>query len=453
MKRKTNRREFMKRSALAGVGFWIATRSSSGSISPNDKLNIAGIGAGGQGGGDIGAVASENIVALVDVDENRAGDTFKRFPSATKYKDYRKMLEMEERNIDAVTVGTPDHHHAPPSIMAMKMGKHCYCEKPLTHSAYEARMMRLVANEKKVATQMGNQGTSSGGLREGVEVVWSGGIGTVKEIHVWTNRPIWSQGSEAILKHQGVRNALHGAINAKTADLAKIPETLDWDLWLGPAPERPYDPIYLPFSWRGWWDYGTGALGDMACHTMNLPFMAAKLGSPVAVEAICSERNPETAPTWSIITYEFPKRGDLPALKLYWYDGGKLPAKDLFMGEGIEGSGSLMIGDKGTMYSPHDYGTEYRLLPKDKYADYKKPAHTLPRSPGHHREWLNACKGGPPAMSNFNYSGPLTETVVLGNLAVRVGKRVELDVENMKSTNCPEANGIIKREYRKGWTL
>ncbi len=435
MSHKINRREFLRSTALAGASFWAAPTIWAEMKSPNEKLNIAGVGAGGQAGGDIGNVSSENIFALCDVDERRAAGTFNRFPKAKRYHDYRVMLEKEAKNIDAVVVATPDHNHAPAAAMAIKLGKHVYCEKPMTRTVYEARVLRELAAKYKVATQMGNQGTSSSGLRQGVEILQSGALGPVRELHVWTNRPIWPQGLD------------------RPKDTPGVPKTLKWDLWLGPAPWRPYHPCYLPFSWRGWWDFGTGALGDMACHTLNLPYWGLKLGAPTAFEAEVSELKPDCAPNWSIIRFDFPARGNLPALKMTWYDGGKKPPAELFEGEKVSSSGALVIGKKGKMYSPGDYGTSHVLLPKKKFEGYEAPDPWIPRSPGHHKEWLRACKGGPPAMSNFNYAGPLTEVVVAGVIAIRTATRIEWDAKNLKATNCPKAAQYVRPEYRKGWTL
>jgi len=333
------------------------------------------------------------------------------------------------------------------------MGKHCYCEKPLTHNVREARLMREIAAEKKLATQMGNQGTSTGDLRQGVEIIQSGAIGEVREVHIWTNRPIWPQGFDALLvQHQGVKNALSGSMKGGHT-IAPPPDTLAWDLWLGPAAERPYDAVYCPFKWRGWWDFGTGALGDMACHTMNLPYWALKLGAPTSVEAKVWELNPQTAPRSTIISYQFPARGDLPPVTVTWYDGKMYPPKDLFHGEKISGSGSLMVGTKGKYYSSDDYGERRVLLPRDAFKDYQPPAPSIPRSPGHHREWIEACKGGKPAFSNFDYSGPLTEMVLLGVVATRANGRIEWDPTGMNVTNDADANRLLTREYRKGWEI
>lgn len=449
MNDQSSRREFLKGGAIAGAGVFIAASADIARGYPaNEKLNIGTVGAGGRASGDIGACSSENIVALTDVDDDNARGTYKRFPKARKYADFREMLEKEEKNIDAVIVACPDHIHGVASLKAMRMKKHVYCEKPLTQNVYEAKLMQRAAIENKVQTQMGNQGTASDGLRGGAEIVQSGGIGKVREVHIWTNRPVWPQATEAILKHKGVYAALRGK-----GEAARLRSTLAWDLWLGPAPWRPYDPIYAPFKWRGWQDFGTGALGDMACHTMNLPYMALKLGSPKAVEVIeISEYNPETYPKWSKIKYEFPARGDLPPVTVIWYDGGALPPLDLFEGGKRASSGSLMIGEKGKLYSPGDYGTNIILQPKKAFEDYKRPEPWIPRSPGHHREWIEACKGGKPAMSNFiDYAVPLTEMVLLGNVAMRSGSRVEYDPKTLTCPNNPKANKYLRREYRKGW--
>ena len=409
-------------------------------VSANEKLNIAIIGAGGRGQGDTDGVKSENIVAFCDVDWDRASGAFKKYPNAKRFKDFRKMLE-EMKEIDAVVVATPDHTHAVASVMAMRMGKHCYCEKPLTHSIYEARVMREVAKQMGVATQMGNQGTASDGLRKGVEVIRSGAIGPVREVHVWTNRPQWPQG-----------------VMKRPTDQPGIPDTMDWDLWLGPAPARPYHPSYAPFKWRGWCDFGTGAIGDMTCHTANVAFMALKLGFPTSAEAMVStDVNGETYPSKSIIRYEFPARGDMPAVSYFWYDGGNRPPR--YVGNGIKlpdniaDSGLLLVGDKGVFFSPNDYGSEFTLLPEKEYVGYVAPAQSLPRSPGHHIEWINACKGGPAAMSNFDYSGPFTEAILLGTLAVRSPGKVLWDGAGMRVTNNDDLNRLVKPEFRPGWTL
>jgi hypothetical protein len=439
-KSRISRRDFMG-GAAAVAAFTIVPRhvlGGSGNTAPSDKLNIAGIGVGGQGGGDLGNVSSENIVALCDVDDRRAAGTFNKFPKAKKYKDFRKMLDKENKNIDAVVVATPDHTHAVATMMAIKMGKHVYCEKPLAHDIFEVRKVTEAAREAKVATQLGNQGQATEETRLVCEFIWDGAIGAVREVHSWCNRPISPRGLD------------------RPKETPPVPETLDWDLWLGSAPKRPYHPCYLPFSWRGWWDFGTGVLGDIGCHQFAPIFRALKLGYPTSIEACSSGVNSETAPLASIVRYEFPARGDLPPVKLTWYDGGLMPPRPAELEDGRRygsADGTLYVGDKGKMLG-------HRLIPQAKLKEYKQPPRTLPRSPGHHKEWILACKGGPPAGSSFEVSGPMAEVVLLGNIAVRMGKKLYekglklyYDGPNMRITNVPEANEYIRREYRKGWTL
>jgi predicted dehydrogenase len=456
MSSRASRRDFLKASAGLGVGFWIAAGVGADQPArrpgPNERLNIAIIGAGGQGHGNLRAVArTENIVALCDVDDRRAAAAYREFPKATRYQDFRRMLE-RERSIDAVVVSTPDHQHAVASILAMRLGKHCYCEKPLTHDVWEARQMAEVARRYRVATQMGNQGTSDHHFRQAVEVIRSGVLGPVREVHVWTNRPIWPQGM------------------TQPAPAEPVPQGVNWDLWLGTAPERPYNHAYMPFNWRGWWDFGTGALGDMACHTMNLPYMALNLGAPTAIFATSRQPvNDQSPPEGCTVTYEFPERWvpagggrphaeQLPAVRLIWYERGK-PPRELFRdalqpGQEPPGSGCLIVGAQATLYSPSDYGGSWQLLPRAQFRDYRPPEPSLPRSPGHHAEWLRACKGGPPAMSNFvDYAGPLTETVLLGNVALRAGTRILWDPEQLRVTNSDLANRYIRRQYRRGWEI
>ena len=441
-KMKMNRRDFLL-SSTAAAAFTIVPRhvlGGPGYTPPSEKLNIAGIGVGGKGGGDIGAVSSENIVALCDVDEKQAGETFKKYPNAKKYKDFRKMLTEMDKQIDAVVVATPDHVHAAATMMAIEMGKHVYTEKPLTHSVYEARMLTEAARKYKVATQMGNQGHSSEGARLICEWIWDGAIGPVREVHAWTDRPggRWAQGVD------------------RPKETPPVPQTLAWDLWLGPAPERPYHPIYVPFKWRGWWDFGTGALGDMGCHIIDPAFWALKLGHPTSVQAISMPVNSETAPLASRVDYEFPARGDMPPVKLSWYDGELRPTnpEELEPGRrmGSANGGTLFVGDKGKLVCGC-YGKNPRLIPETKMKEYERPPKTIPRVKGHHQDWIEACKGGKPACSNFNYAGPLTEVVLLGNVAVRAGKKLYWDGPNMRVTNIPEANKYLRREYRAGWTL
>ncbi len=451
MGRKLSRRRFMQASALSATaaGFWLTggvTEARAGQQpSANNRLNIAIIGAGGRGRDNVGGVAGENIVALCDVDEDRARDVFNKYPKVPKYQDFRVMLDKQGKEIDAVVVSTPDHQHALASITAMRAGKHVYCEKPLTHDVWEARLMAEVAAKQKVATQMGNQGTSMNRTREAAEILRSGAIGEVREVHVWTDRPgmYWTQG--------------HAERPKRTPP---PPKTLNWDLWIGTAPMRPYAvyennrPAYAPFAWRGWWDFGTGALGDMGCHIMNLAFMALRLGPPSSIQAETDQPvNNESPPNGLRVTYEFPARDSRPAVRMYWYEVRR-PPQNLFHGEPVRAGGSLFVGTKGTLYSRDDYGNDWLLLPRDQFRDYRPPQPSLPRSPGHHAEWIRAAKGGTPAMSNFtDYSGPLTEIVLLGNVAIHVGKRVVWNSEKLQAVDLPAADRYIHREYRKGWEL
>lgn len=479
MSGRTNRRQFIQQTGLAGVGFWVAGGLTRGfSKSPNEKLNIACIGVGGKGSSDVdGAAKVGNIVALCDIDENtlnsKANHEDKKtkqrpYVNAKKYVDFRQMLTEMDKQIDAVTVSTPDHTHAAASMMAIKMGKHVYTQKPLTHTVREARALREAAKKYKVCTQMGNQGSASNGLRQAVEVIQSGAIGPVKEVHVWTNRPIWPQGPEAILKVEAARAVALAALHGKTLSqlpTSQPPKHVHWDLFLGPAPERPYDKIYHPFSWRGWWDFGTGALGDMACHTANMAFRALDLGYPTSIQADNDDINPETYPMWATITFQFPARGDQPPVKFVWYEGVKkqkknLPDKKYFHGDSPSDSGSLLVGDKGILYSPNDYGADYRLFPRKEFEGFKPPQPRLPRNghgdDGMKEEWARAIMDNNPsiAYSNYDYAGLLTETILLGNVAMRANKKkLEWDGENMKFTNAPEAEKFLHFEYRSGWTL
>jgi predicted dehydrogenase len=436
MSPQITRREFLKTTAAGGLGFlFLKDARSAFGYPANEKLNVAGIGVGGKGHSGVGGCGGENIVALCDVDWNRAAPAFKDWPNARRYYDFRRMLDKMDKEIDAVVVSTPDHTHAPASVMAMEMGKHCYCEKPLTKTVYEARVMRDTARRNKVATQMGNQGTAETGLREAVEIIRAGILGPVREVHVWSNRPVWPQGLE------------------RPTDTPPVPKELDWDLWLGPAPKRPYHPAYLPFVWRGWKDFGTGAVGDMGCHTLNLPYMALKLDDPISIEAEVFEMTKETFPKRSIIRYLFPARGELAPVKLTWYDGSLKPPKDVLFGRDLPGSGCVIIGDKARLFAPDDYASHHELLPEDQFTDFKMPPPTLPRSPGHHAEWIRACKGGEPAMSNFDYAAGLTEMALLGNLAILAGEKVYWDPARMKALNCPKADYFINPPYREGWKL
>jgi predicted dehydrogenase len=446
---KISRRNFMG-TAAAAAAFTVVPRyvlGGQGQTLPSEKLNIAGVGIGGQGGHDINQFRDHNIVALCDVDAAHANHMFRQYPNAKRYTDFRKMLDELDKDIDGVVVGTPDHLHAIVSMAAIKRGKHVYCEKPLTHTVLEAKMLAEAAREHKVATQMGNQGQASEQTRLTCETIWDGAIGQVREVHIWTDRPLnginkwyWPQGID----------------RPKGED--PIPETLDWDLWVGPAPMRPYvgNRTYNPFVWRGWWHFGTGALGDIGCHTMDPVFRALKLGYPISVEACCTLVNNETYPVASRVTYEFPARGDMAPVKLHWYDGGMKPPRqpELEDGRKWDTNGQLYVGDKGKMLG-------CRLIPESRQREYGKPPRKLERSPGHYEEWVIACKGGKPAGSNFpDHAGILAQVVLMGNIAIRPALKEKLlstklfwDAEQFKFTNMPEANQYITKKYREGWAL
>ncbi len=406
-------------------------------IPPGEKMNVACIGIAGKGQSDTLALANENVVALCDVhqDPKRLQKVLEAFPKAKFYTDYRKMLDEMDEQIDAVTVSTPDHTHFPAAMKAISMGKHAYVQKPLTRTIWEARQLTLAARRHGVATQMGNQHHASEGPRFLMEWLAAGAIGDVTEVHVWTNRPIWPQGIGRPEEKMGV------------------PGALDWNKWLGTAPERPYHEAYVPFKWRGWWDYGSGALGDMGCHIIDAPFWALDLGHPDRIEAETAPFNSETFPEWSIATYQFPKRGSKPPVKMRWYDGGKLPPRPKELEADRElnpGGGQIYIGTKGVILADSHCDSP-RIIPEAKMREFMRdaPPKTLPRSPGHVKEWVLACKGGKPAMSNFNYSGPLTEVVLMGNLAARYGKKIHLDQQTLTVQGIPEARDYIKPTYRE----
>jgi predicted dehydrogenase len=446
--RPISRRGFIETSSMALAGLTIIPShavSGLGHTAPSDKLNIAGVGIAGMGRVNIENVAkTENIAALCDVDwREPTMKIFKTYPGAKQYKDYRVMLD-KQKDIDAVIIATPDHTHAVISMEAMKRGKHVYTQKPLTHSVFEAKELAKAAKQYKVASQMGNQGQASDGPRRLREMIWDGVIGPVREVHVWTDRP-----NNGLLKTywpQGV---------ARPLDTPATPAELDWDLFLGPAPERPYHPAYHPFSWRGWWDFGTGALGDIGCHSLDPIFRALKLKYPTSVQAVSTLVNLETYPSGSIVKYEFPAREGMPPVSLTWYDGGLRPMllKDMEEGMQMGSGGTLYVGDKGKILDD-------KILPKSLRESYKAPAPSIPSSPGHEEEWILACKGGAAGGSDFEWAGPLTETVLLGNIALRrelkeklSGQLLEWDAEKFSFTNLPEANRFLHTEYRKGWSL
>jgi predicted dehydrogenase len=440
--RSQTRRKFLRDSAFLASGLALAAHGASPKRAATDKLNIGIIGPGGRGWDNLQGVKTENIVALCDVDEARCKAALQQYPQAKRYKDFRLMLE-QEKSLDAVVVSTPDHVHAIAAITAMRHGKHVYCEKPLAHSIYEARQMAQVARKSGVVTQMGQQGHAMEGSRRAVEVVRSGVLGQVTELHVWTDRPAgwWPQGED------------------RPSEQPPVPSYLDWDLWLGPAPYRPYHPIYVPFKWRGRWDFGTGAIGDMGVHNLDTAFWALELGVPTSAEIKDSTKKTEDCPPlWSIMEMKYPARGQQPPVKLTFYDGKKLPPAELFHGEAIADNGSLIVGSKGTLYTRTWHGGEtekdmFLLLPKKQFLDYTPPTPTLPRTKEHHIEWLEACKGGPRTQSDFGYAATLTEGLLVGFLALRLGKRIEWDAKKMKATGCPEADPFIHPEFRKGWKI
>ena len=419
---------------------------AAGEESPNNKLNLAGIGIGGQGAWDLEQVSGENIVALCDVDSKYAAKTFNKYPRAKRYKDFREMLD-REKSIDGVVIATPDHLHAVVSITAIQHGKHVYCEKPLTRTVHEARAVAEAARKAKVATQMGNQGMAFEGNRFIEEWLEDGAIGTVREVHVWSDRPTHN-GKMPLWWAQGIE---------RPTDTPPVPDTLDWDLWLGPAPKRPYHPAYVPFRWRGWWDFGSGGLGDMGIHNIAPVFSALKLDAPRRIQASSTPVFAETVPVAACVHYEFPARGDRPAAKLHWYDGGLLPERPEELGENRElprEDGILFIGDKGKMLVEGWGGEHPRLLPEARDKEYQRPPKRLPRSIGHHQEWLQACRHGTPTRSNFDFAGPLTEAVLLGSVCIHNGgDPIEWDSKTMKITNDPDANKLLHYQYRSGWTL
>ena len=437
--------------AAAGVGMMIVPRRvlGLGEAPPSEKLNIASVGAGGRAADDLDGLKSQNIVALCDVDWRQAGDSFKKWPNAKKYKDFRKMLEEMNKSIDAVLVATPDHIHASASMMAIKYGKHVYCEKPLTRTVVEARAIGKAAREAKVMTQMGNQGMAFEGNRLINEWMADGAIGAVREVHVWSDRPT----------HLGKKELYWAQGMDRPKDTPAVPDGMDWDLWLGPAKYRPYHPAYAPFVWRGWWDFGSGGLGDMGIHNIAPAFSALKLGAPSSVYASSTPVYEESLPLASIVHYEFPARDGMPAVTLHWYDGGLLPARPEELENGRElnrEDGLLFVGDKGKMLVEGWGGHSPRLIPENRMTEYKRPAKTMARSIGHYEEWIEACKGGKTRpRSNFeDFAGPLTEAVLLGTVSVRLGGvKLNWDSQNLKVTNVAEANRYLHYDYRKGWEL
>ncbi len=450
---RTDRRGFLKRMAAAAGTTPLFLSAAARAKSPNDKLNVAIIGVGGIGGSHWSGMRDlgENCVCLCDVDLDSVGDAKSAFPRAFVYQDYRKMFDERADLFDAVMIGTPDHHHYPATIIAMQLGKHVYTQKPLTQTCWEARALTKAAKKHPVATQMGNQGHAGDYWRVIYEMVRSGKLGQIQEVHTWTNRPVWPQG-----------------MNRPDGE-DEIPANLDWDAWIGPCKMRPFKAgAYHPFVWRGWYEFGAGALGDMACHTMDGTFWALEPGYPLAVEPVqINGATEEAFPNSSVVKWEFGPRNGRPGFLQYWYDGGLFPPKpgDLPQDVDLPGTGNLYIGTKGTMVIPGDYGQDPKIYKDGQIVEVGKLPEFLPRSPGHMREWVMQCKGEtgveaagrkglsevPGAISNFHYAGPMSEAILLGNVAVRLGKRLEYDGPSMRIPNCPEAEEFLTKEYRAGW--
>ncbi|MCM2371612.1 Gfo/Idh/MocA family protein [Aporhodopirellula aestuarii] len=424
-----------RRSVLQGIagatlasGVWSSV-SAQPSLSPNEKLKVLCVGTANRASANLDGVESQDIVGLCDIDQTYLDRAAEKFKDAKTYRDYREMIDKEAEAADAIVISTADHHHAPATIRAMRAGLHCYCEKPLTHTIEEARIIANVAKETGVVTQMGTQIHAEDNYRRVVEIVQAGVIGDVKEVHVWVGKG-WGGGELP-----------------EKAD--PPPPHLDWELWLGPAQRRPYAAgRYHPAQWRRWWEFGQGTLGDMGCHYMDLPFWALQLRHPISVEAEGPEVHPETCPLGLIVRYKFPARGELAPVDLTWYDGSMTPKT--VAGERVPGSGVMFVGSEGSLFASY---TKYKLFPKEKFADFVPPEQTIPNSIGHHAEWIQACKDGSPTTCNFDYSGALTESVLLGNVAYRVGKQIDWDGENLKATNSPEADAYLRKEYRPGWEV
>ncbi len=432
------RRSFIAKTSLATAAFTIVPRhvlGGQGFVAPSDKLNIACIGIGGKGKSDAAAMESQNVVALCDVDEIHGSETRKKYPKAKFYQDFRKLFE-KEKNIDAVTISTPDHTHAIIAYTAMQLGKHVYVQKPLTHTVYEARKLAKAAKEYNIVSQMGNQGHASEGIRLINEWIAADAIGDINEIHTWTNRPIWPQG------------ALE-----KPKEIPSLPNYIDWNLWLGPAPSRPYHPSYHPFNWRGWQDFGTGALGDMGAHILDQPFWSLDLGSPKTIQASSSVFNDQTFPLASIVTWTFPAKKDRGEIKLVWYDGGLLPPRPEVLESERQLGRAIYYGSKGILMH-NSHGSTPRLIPETEMKNFTMPKKTIPRSPGIYKEWFEAIKNGTKSSTDFEYSARLTEMMLLGTIAIKMKDKntiLEFDGEKGEFINMDEANELLTKRYPKGW--
>jgi predicted dehydrogenase len=431
MNTEMHRRNFLKQTTLGAGGLWLAglQLARGRALSPNDKLNIGMIGVANQANYDLNNVATENIVALCDVDEKFLAAAARRFPGAKTYHDFRPMLD--RKDLDAVVVATPDHTHAVATVAALKSGRHVYCEKPLTHTISECRVVMETARKMKRVTQIGTQIHAGNNYRRVVELVQRGAVGEVREVHVWVN-------------------ATYGN-KERPRDNPPVPEALHYDLWLGPVPYRPYSPEYLPLSWRHWWAFGGGALADFGCHYLDLPHWALNLRAASSAEVIEGPPvHPESVPPWLVVAYEYPARDAQPPVRLTWYHGGRQPSPALLPQElaGKWKSGVLFIGQSGKLLA--DYTRHVFLPERDGFVP---PAPFIPDSIGHHAEWIRACKTGEATTCNFDYSGPLTETVLLGNVAYRAGRKIEWDSKRLVARNCPEASDFIHHHYRTGWKI
>ncbi len=439
-KNNLSRRQFIRNSALAASGIMIVPRhvlGGKGHKAPSDTLNIACIGIGGRGRNDASAMESQNVVALCDVDDIHGAEIRRKYPKARFYKDFRRLFEIE-KNIDAVTISTPDHAHAVIAMMAIRRKKHVFVQKPLTHTVFEAKKLAEAAREYDIVSQMGNQGHASDSARLINEWIADGAIGDVHEVHTWTNRPIWPQGS----------------IERPKA-IPSLPNYLNWNLWIGPAPYRPYHPAYHPFNWRGWKDFGTGALGDMGAHILDHPFWALNLDSPATIQASSSKFNDETFPESSIITWKFPEKDGRAAVKIVWYDGGLLPPRPSDLEQGRKLGACIYYGSKGKLMH-NSYGDGPRLIPETFMQDYSIPKQTIPRSPGIFEEWFEAIKNGTKTTSDFRYASKLTQMMLLGNIANQMKEKntiLHWDGEKSKFTNMDEANQYLTKKYPKGWNL
>jgi len=431
MNKQISRRKFLVSSTIASTAFWIGCKQTlpqARKFSANDKLNIGMVGTANRAGENLNAVSSQNIVALCDVDDRFLDAAAQKYPGAKKYNDFRLMIE--QKDIDAVVIATADHTHAVATVAALKSGRHVYCEKPLTHSISECRIVEQTARKHKRVTQMGTQIHAGTNYRRVVELVQSGAIGTVREVHVWVGGGFGNK--------------------ERPKETPPVPPYLHYDLWLGPAEERPYSPEYLPFVWRNWWAFGGGTLADLGCHHVDLSHWALDLRAPLTVEAQGPPVHPESTPVWLIVRYEYPARGAKPPVNLTWYHGGKRPPQ---FAEGKLpkwGDGTLFVGEKGMLLAGYD---KHVLLPESDFVDFTRPDPFIKDSIGHHKEWIEACKYGGTTTCNFDYSGALTESVLLGNVSFRVGKKLEWDPVRLKAKNCSEADQFIQHHYRRGWSL